>query len=312
MTPTLEIYCQKNKHNIEARVSKGLGIVSQIMDILKCVRFGAHYFEIALTLRESIMINGMLTNCEVWYGLTDNEVGQLEEVDRLLLRRILNVAASCPVETLYLELGCVPLRIVIKSRRINYLHHLTTRNSSEMIFKFFMAQWNFPANKDEWTEQVRKDLEELKMEEDLEWIGSRSKPTFKKMVKIQARELAFDWLMKKKESHTKMTNLSYPTLEMQEYLKDNKITVSQAKILFRVRTRMEQFGENFKGGRDTKPCPVCEASKDTQSHSFQCSVIQDNIEVNGNYLEIFNFKVGKKLATTVENIVKFRENYKEN
>ena len=164
----------KNNLNIEARVSKGLGIVSQIMDILKCVSFGAHYFEIALTLRESIMINGMLTNCEVWYGLTDNEVGQLEEVDRLLLRRILNVAASCPVEALYLELGCVPLRIVIKSRRINYLHHLTTRNSSEMIFKFFMAQWNFPANKDEWTEQVRKYLEELKMEEDLEWIGSRS------------------------------------------------------------------------------------------------------------------------------------------
>ena len=87
----------KNKLNIEARVSKGLGIVSQIMDILKCVSFGAHYFEIALTLRESIMINGMLTNCEVWYGLTDNEVGHLEEMDRLLLRRILNVAASCPI-----------------------------------------------------------------------------------------------------------------------------------------------------------------------------------------------------------------------
>ena len=181
-----------------------------------------------------------------------------------------------------------------------------------MIFKFFMAQWNFPANKDEWTEQVRKDLEEFKMEEELEWIGSRSKLTFKNIVKIQARELAFDWLMKKKESHTKMTNLSYSTLEMQEYFKDSKITVVQAKILFRVRTRMEQFGENFKGGRDTKPCPVCEASKDTHSHSFQCSVIKENIEVNGNYLEIFNFKVGKKLATTVENIVKFRENYKEN
>ena len=41
-------------------------------------------------------------------------------------------------------------------------------------------------------------------------------------------------------------------------------------------------------------------------------MIKENIEVNGNYLEIFNFKVGKKLATTVENIVKFRENYKEN
>ena len=76
---------QKNKSKIEARVAKGLGIVSQILDILKTVRFGIHYFEIAATLRESILINGMLTNSEVWYGLTETEDGQLEEVDGLLL-----------------------------------------------------------------------------------------------------------------------------------------------------------------------------------------------------------------------------------
>ena len=92
---------------------------------------------------------------------------------------------------------------------------------------------------------------------------------------------------------------------MQGYFKDSKITVIQAKILFRLTTRMENFGENFKGGRETKPCPLCDESKDTQSHSFQCSVLKLNIEVNGNYTE-------KKLANTVENIVKFRENYKEN
>ena len=60
------------------------------------------------------MINGMLTNCEVWYGLTDNEVTQLEEVDMLLLRQVFNVATSCPTEALYLELGCVPVGLIIK------------------------------------------------------------------------------------------------------------------------------------------------------------------------------------------------------
>jgi hypothetical protein len=57
----------KNELNIEAGVSKGLRIVSQIMDILKCVSFGTHYFEIAATLRESILLNEMITNCEIWY-----------------------------------------------------------------------------------------------------------------------------------------------------------------------------------------------------------------------------------------------------
>ena len=88
----------KNRLNIDSRVAKGLGLVSQIMDVLNCVSFGAHFFEIAVTLRESILINGMLTNCEIWYGLTDQEVSQLEEVDRLLLRQIVNVPSSCPIE----------------------------------------------------------------------------------------------------------------------------------------------------------------------------------------------------------------------
>ena len=71
----------KNTLNIENRVAKGLGIVSQIMDLLKNTSFGIHYFEIAALLRESMFVNGLLTNCEVWHGLTEGEVTKLEEVD---------------------------------------------------------------------------------------------------------------------------------------------------------------------------------------------------------------------------------------
>ena len=40
----------KNTLNIESRISKGLGIVSQIMDVLKSVKFEVNYFEVAATL----------------------------------------------------------------------------------------------------------------------------------------------------------------------------------------------------------------------------------------------------------------------
>jgi hypothetical protein len=132
----------KNTLNIESRVSKGLGIVSQIMDILKSVSFGVHYFEIAATLREAMLVNGLLTNSEVWYGLTGTEVNKLEEVDKLLLRQIFQVASSCPTEALYLELGCVPLGIIIRGRRIKYLHHLVTREETEMLSNFSIPNGN--------------------------------------------------------------------------------------------------------------------------------------------------------------------------
>ena len=52
----------KNNLNIESRATKGLGIVSQIIDTLKTVSFGAQYVDIAATLRESQLNNG-----NVWY-----------------------------------------------------------------------------------------------------------------------------------------------------------------------------------------------------------------------------------------------------
>ena len=59
--------------------------------------------EIATALREAELINGILTNAEVWYGVQQNEIDELEEVDKLLLRRILGAPDSTCIESLYLD-----------------------------------------------------------------------------------------------------------------------------------------------------------------------------------------------------------------
>jgi hypothetical protein len=63
----------KNTSNIKNRVNKGLGIVSKIMDILKAISYGKKYFKMAVTLREAELINGMMTNAEVWYEMDEIE-----------------------------------------------------------------------------------------------------------------------------------------------------------------------------------------------------------------------------------------------
>ena len=65
----------------------------------------------AITLREAELVNGMLTNTDVWYGLSQAEVDELEEVDKLLLRRICEAPSSTCIESLYLELGLTPIYI---------------------------------------------------------------------------------------------------------------------------------------------------------------------------------------------------------
>ena len=163
------------------------------------------------------------------------------------------------------------MSLVIKSRRVSYLHHLATCDENEMLLRFFHTQWNYPAKKNDWTKQVRADLAELGLDEELSWLKKKSKQSFKKLVKKQVRELALLRLIQKKDGHSKMTNLEYANLEMQEYLKNMEMTSNQAKIVFSFRTRMAKYSENFKGGKPTQVCPVCKTSTDVQMHSFQCT-----------------------------------------
>ena len=67
----------KNTKNLKSRLSKGIGIISDIMNILEKVTFGEYNFSIALVLRESKFLNGMMTNMEVWYGLTEAEIKEI-------------------------------------------------------------------------------------------------------------------------------------------------------------------------------------------------------------------------------------------
>ena len=275
-----------NTLNVKKMVSKGFGIISKIKNMLDKVTLGHHYFKAALLLRESIFLNGILTNTEVWYGLKESELTELEALDYILLRDVLQTPSSTPIEALQLELGVLSVRTIIKARRINYLHYLATSKENEMIFKFFMAQLNYPL-KNDWTNQVKEDLSDFAINDDLSFIKSKSINSFKKLVKAQAAKYELTRLLKVKAPHTKMDNLSYNKLELQEYLKLKNCNAPQAKIMFRYRCRMANFGENFRGPRGPQICPMCSNHLDNQHLSFVCPKVQASVEVDVDYANIF-------------------------
>ena len=102
-----------NQANLSAKAAKGMGLVAQIMSILSEVSLGVHYFEIAMLLREAMFINGVLTNVEVLYGLTEENYKELEKIDKILLQKILASHSKCANEAYYLELGKYPLRVTL-------------------------------------------------------------------------------------------------------------------------------------------------------------------------------------------------------
>ena len=295
----------KNSSNIKSRVSKGLGIIAQIMTILETVSFGASYFEIALSLREAKFQNGILTNADVWYNLGQNDLEELETVDRLLLRRILSVPETTCIEALYLETGSMDIDTIIKAKRINYLHYLIKEEGSTMLFKFFKVQWDRPA-KGDWTTQVKKDLEDFDIPGCLEYLEGISVNSFKSLVKKKSVEYALEKFQNKKIKHSKLDNLTYSDLKIQEYLKSSNIPPEDCKLVMQWRFHMARFGANY--GQPTKKCPLCEEHDDSQEDSFNtCPVIKQKVGNHSiKYHEIFN-QPNNEIIKVLKQVRKARE-----
>ena len=138
-----------------------------------------------------MFLNSILTNADIWVGFSKSEVEQFEEQDLILLRKFLKTPFSVPAEAVYLELGCLNVATIIKARRIIYLHYLVKQEENSMLNKFFMAQWKYPAQRNEWTEQVKCLLDDFGLPDDLDILKNISITSFKVQLNKKAKEYAF-------------------------------------------------------------------------------------------------------------------------
>ena len=164
----------RNIKNVKARVAKGKGIVSRILTILEGIPFGEFYFEIAVILRNALLVSSMLCNSEAWYNVTKSEMDLLETVDNQFLRSVLKAPKSTPKEMLFLELGCIPFKELIRKRRILFLHYILNENKESMMYRFLQTQISNMKKKD-WIYQVLTDIKELGLDLNLEDIKTMKK-----------------------------------------------------------------------------------------------------------------------------------------
>ena len=172
-----------------------------------------------------------------------------------------------------------------------------------MIHRFFIAQWKYPCRHD-WTEQVKADLSDFNMPSDLESLKSKSKSSFKRLVKKKANEFAFKSYLQRKAEHSKLKDLFYSELKTQKYL--NTFTVADARLIFCFRTRMAEFRNNFKSSWQSLLCPLCLGHVDDQSLAFTCPKLQNKISQKVKYTNIFNENIEKDLVENLKKIVSVR------
>ena len=78
---------------IDRKKTKGDGIVSEILSIINEITIGIHKVEVALRLREAMLVNGILFNSEAWHGVTNAKILSVNEA---LLQGILKAHIKTP------------------------------------------------------------------------------------------------------------------------------------------------------------------------------------------------------------------------
>ena len=127
----------------------------------------------------------------------------------------------------------------------------------------------------DWTEQVKEDLSDFEIPCSFDYIERKSKETFNKIVKIKAKEYALRLLRRKQDTHSKMENLYYSDIQMQNYLMNEKTTPGQK------RTILERFCENYRDGNTPAIYTLCKLPYDNQKLSLLCPEIKKEIIVRG-------------------------------
>ena len=109
------------------------------------------------------------------------------------------------------------------------------------------------------------------------------------------KKVACRYLNEEKNRKSKILNLKYSELKIQNYFITNKINSKRIIILFKARTRMLNVSHNY--GQKIQ-CPLCKIEEDDQEHLLNCIIIKlaspeilNNIDIK--YTDVFSDNLDK-------------------
>ena len=276
-----------NTEKIKERCDRGFGIINDIMSILEELPLGPYHIPTGIKLREAMLLNGLLFNSECWYNLKESEVDKLSAIDEQLLRKILKTPSKTCKESLFLETGCKPVKFLIMQRRLMYHHHILRRPKNELISKFYHAQKLKPS-KGDFVNLVDMDKKLLKINLTDDQISSISDSKYKEMIKKAISEETFKYLINLKKKHSKMDELNYSELKIQNYLKSsNGLTHDEKCTLFKFRVREIDVKTNYRNRHQNLQCELCQSGEDdSQLHLLNCQKLIENCETLANNIEV--------------------------
>ena len=270
---------------VNQRRNKSIGIINQVRSILTSVSLGFYYFDIALILRESMLVNGILTNAEVWYNTKEEHLTILESADIELMRILFNAHSKTATELFFLETGKIPLRFTISKRRLLYLWTILTRGEEELTSKVYQAQ-KVKKTRGDWYVMIQEEKKKYEITLSDEEISDLSKNKFKSYVEKKVNTFALKHLKAEAAKHSKSLGIltdvtSLKKWRRQSYLNENIFSKEELFLLFQLRSRMLDVKSNFSTLYERNlVCRTCkeEDSVEEEDHLLVCKNLKSEVK----------------------------------
>ena len=221
------------------------------------IQYDGHLLEI---LRGSILFAA-----KVMINLSVKDVKMIEKTEEARLRDIMKTQCSAPKHLLYLELGIVPARFVIKQRNIMYLKHILEQNEHSLLKKVFDTQVKFPS-KGDWVSDIINTLKELDINKTFEELKNMPKKNLSSIVNIAVEKHAFSYLIAIQKQKRNGKEMNYSHLSLQPYLRSSEnFSINSQREIFTLRSQMNNIEANF--------CPSTQIKKWEKCHQIWTTII---------------------------------------
>ena len=193
-----------------------------------------------------------------------------------------------------------------------YLWTILRRPSNEMLGKVYRVQ-NIVKTPGDWSIKVKEDLLEYGIDLADKDIKDLSHYKYRKLVNKNVEKAAHKYLSMKAAKHSKSQDINKSEKMKEKYLDDKRFTLSEAQLLFQLRTRMISVKMNFSSiWKDDVSCRLCKDTVmiESQAHLLTCNEILKHVDVPNNIKHEDLFKnTDKQLAAmkVFKKIIRQRE-----
>ena len=214
-----------------SRWGKAQGYSATVLAMCTEISLGFQIYSTAKMLHSSIFVNGSLTNMETWPHCTEKRIETFERIEQTLFRRVLKAHSKTPIESIYLELGVVPLRFHLMKRRIMYLYTIIQRDDMEITKQVVLAQKR-DSRKGDFYSQVKQDMDSISISFE-ELAGVTNSERLKEILALKINDLAFEYLIVKAQNHSKVNDKIYTNCEGCAHYSDPRFTPDITNPLFK-------------------------------------------------------------------------------